>query len=63
MPFDMIGVELTHHGDHVTFEVILDGYGLDDPILHHLGRIVHEADVADDLFDALYGWLHRRHTP
>lgn len=51
-PFDMIGVDLTHHGDRVTFESILDRHGLDDRILHQLGRIVHEADVADDLYDA-----------
>jgi hypothetical protein len=51
-PFDMIGVDLTHHGDRVTFESILDRYGLDDTVLHHLGRIIHEADVADDVYDA-----------
>jgi hypothetical protein len=51
-PFDMIGVELTHHGDRVTFETILDRYNLGGPILHQLGRIIHEADVADDLYDA-----------
>lgn len=51
-PFDMIGVDLTHHGDRVTFETILDRYDLGDPGLHDLGRIVHEADVADDLYDA-----------
>ena len=51
-PFDMIGVDLTHHGDRVTFETILDRHGLDDRILHQLGRIIHEADIADDLYDA-----------
>jgi hypothetical protein len=51
-PFDMIGVDLTHHGDRVTFESILDRHDLDDTILHQLGRIIHEADVADDLYDA-----------
>jgi hypothetical protein len=49
--FDMLGVELTHHGDHVTFETILDRYNLDDPVLGQLGRIIHEADVSDDLYD------------
>lgn len=51
-PFDMIGVDLTHHGDRVTFETILDRYHLTDPVLLELGRFVHEADVADDLYDA-----------
>lgn len=48
----MLGVELTHHGDHVTFETIVYGYNLDDPVLGQLGRIIHEADVSDDLYDA-----------
>ena len=51
-PFDMMGVDLTHHGEDVTFETILRSYGLDDPVLHRLGRIVHEADLADDVYDA-----------
>ena len=51
-PFDMMGVDLTHHGQHVTFETILRSYGLEDPVLHRLGRIVHEADLADDVYDA-----------
>ena len=51
-PFDMIGVELTHHGERVTFETVLDRHNLDDPILHQLGWIIHEADLADDRYDA-----------
>lgn len=50
--FDMIGVGLTHHGDHVTFETILDRHDLTDPVLGELGRIIHEADVSDELYDA-----------
>lgn len=50
--FDMIGVDLTHHGDQVTFETILDRHDIDDPVLVELGRIVHEADVSDELYDA-----------
>lgn len=51
-PFDMRGVELTHHGEDCTFETILRRYDLDDPALWDLARIVHEADLADDRFDA-----------
>ncbi len=50
--FDMIGCELTHHGDDVTFETILRRYDLVDPILWRLGEIVHQADLDDDRFDA-----------
>jgi hypothetical protein len=51
-PFDVRGVDLTHHGEDCTFETILRRYELDDPALWDLARIVHEADLADDRFDA-----------
>ena len=50
--FDMVGCELTHRGDDVTFETILRQYELDDPILWQIAEIVHQADVEDDKFDA-----------
>jgi hypothetical protein len=51
VPFDMRGVDLTHHGDDCTFETILRRHELDDPVLWDLARIVHEADLHDDLYD------------
>ena len=51
-PFDMRGVELSHHGGDCTFETMLRRFGLDDPVLWDVARIVHEADLADDRFDA-----------
>ena len=51
-PFDMRGAELSHHGGSCSFEAFLDRYGLDDPGLAAIARIVHEADLADDRFDA-----------
>ena len=51
-PFDMVGVELSHHGDDCTFETALRAYALDDPVLWDVARIVHEADLADDLYEA-----------
>ena len=50
--FDMVGVALTHHGDDCTFETMLRVYGLDDPVLWDIARIVHEADLADDRYVA-----------
>ena len=50
--FDMRGVDLSHHGDDCTFETMLRRYELDDPVLWDLARIVHEADLADDRFNA-----------
>ncbi len=51
-PFDMVGCDLSHHGEDVTFETILHRYDLDDPILWRIAEIVHQADVEDDRFDA-----------
>jgi hypothetical protein len=49
-PFDLRGVDLSHHGSDCTFETILRRYNLDDPTLWDVARIVHEADLADDRF-------------
>jgi hypothetical protein len=51
-PFDMRGVDLGHHGGDCTFETILRRYHLDDPALWDLARIVHEADLDDERYDA-----------
>ena len=51
-PFDMRGVELGHHHGECSFETFLHRYELDDPVLWELARIVHEADLADDRYDA-----------
>jgi hypothetical protein len=50
--FDMRGAELSHHGGDCTFETILRTYALDDPVLWDVARIVHEADVGDERYDA-----------
>lgn len=52
IPFDMRGAALSHHGGDCSFETFLRHYGLDDPVLWDVARIVHEADLADDRFDA-----------
>ena len=51
-PFDMVGVDLGHHGADCTFETILRRYHLDDPVLWRLAEIVHEADLDDGRYDA-----------
>jgi hypothetical protein len=51
-PFDIRGADLSHHGGDCSFETMLHRHALDDPVLWDLARIVHEADLADDRFDA-----------
>jgi hypothetical protein len=50
--FDMRGVALSHHEGDCSFETILRHYGLDDPVLWDVARVVHEADLADDRYEA-----------
>jgi hypothetical protein len=52
-PFDMRGAALGHHHGGCSFETMLTAYDLTaDPALEEIGRIVHEADLADDAYDA-----------
>jgi len=49
IPFDAPGVELGHHEGRCSFESIIIKYGLKEPGLLRLAKIVHAADVADDI--------------
>lgn len=51
-PFDMRGVELSHHDGDCSFETFLRRNELADPVLWEIAKIVHEADLADERFDA-----------
>jgi len=51
-PFDMRGVDLSHHGGDCTFETILHRHDLTDPALWRIAAIVHEADIDDARYDA-----------
>jgi hypothetical protein len=51
-PFDMPGAVLSHHDGDCSFETMLHHYRLDDPVLWDVARVVHEADLADERFDA-----------
>ncbi|MES0873689.1 chromate resistance protein ChrB domain-containing protein [Sinimarinibacterium thermocellulolyticum] len=48
--YDMDDGDYTHQGDRCTFEVLLDRFGLDDPALQLLGRIIHDLDLKDGKF-------------
>ena len=49
IPFDSPGVELGHHEGRCSFESILLKYDLKDAGLLRLAKIVHAADVAEDI--------------
>ena len=49
IPYDVQGAALGHVAGRCSFESIMVEYGLDDPGLRLLARIVHGADVAADV--------------
>jgi hypothetical protein len=49
IPFDAPGVELGHQDGRCSFESIIRKYDLKDPGLLRLVRIVHAADVSEDI--------------
>ena len=49
IPYDVKDAELGHVDGRCSFESIMVKYGLDDPGLRLLARIVHGADVAADI--------------
>jgi hypothetical protein len=49
IPYDAPGVELGHHDGRCSFESIVRAYELKDPGLIRLAKIVHSADVSEDI--------------
>jgi len=47
--FDCPGADYTHREGKCSFEVLIEAYGLTDPALQVLARIVHGADVSADV--------------
>ncbi len=50
--FDIRGADLSHRDGECSFEAFLRRYELDDPPLWAIARIVHEADLEDERYDA-----------
>ena len=49
IPFDAPDVELGHHEGRCSYESIMLKYGLTDPALARMAKIVHAANVSDDI--------------
>jgi hypothetical protein len=48
LSYDVAGARYTHRDGLCSFEVLVEEYGIEDPAVHLLARIVHGADVAED---------------
>jgi hypothetical protein len=49
VPFDAPGVELGHQDGKCSFETIISKYGLSEPGLLRLAKIVHAADISAEM--------------
>jgi hypothetical protein len=52
LPFDMFGVEFSHHGDDCTFETLRAMFGIGDAVVGRIAAIVHDLDMKDARFGA-----------
>jgi hypothetical protein len=50
IPYDMLNVEFTHHGDGCTFETLLKRFAIADPVVRRIGEMIHDADLEDGRF-------------
>ena len=48
--FDMFGGAFTHRGQHCTFETLCAQFGIDDPAVARLAKVVHDIDLKDNQF-------------
>ncbi len=48
-PFDAQGVELGHQGNRCSFESIIQKYALKEPGLLRMAKIIHAADISEDI--------------
>jgi hypothetical protein len=46
--FDAPGAKYTHRDGKCSFETLVDDYGISDPAIAVLARVVHGADVSED---------------
>jgi hypothetical protein len=52
VPFDMFGVEFSHHGQACTFETLCAAFAIQEPAVQRLAGIVHDLDLKDGRFGA-----------
>jgi hypothetical protein len=56
IPYDMLDVEFSHHGDCCTFETLIDRFGIRDRAVLRLAELIHDADLEDDKFHRVEGF-------
>ena len=52
IPFDVFGVEFSHHGNRCTFETLCARFAIREAAVDRLAAVVHDLDLKDDRFGA-----------
>jgi hypothetical protein len=47
----MYDAEFSHQGDRCTFEVLCERFGIADPAVERLGRLVHDLDLKETRYN------------
>src|SRR5207247_8465462 len=47
IPFDMVDVEFSHHGDYCTFETLTRRFGIEDKAVKQIAEMLHDAYLED----------------
>jgi hypothetical protein len=50
LPFDMVDVEFSHHGDYCTFETLVRRFGIEDKAVRKIAEMIHDTDLEDEKF-------------
>jgi hypothetical protein len=50
IPFDMVDVEFSHHGDNCTFETLIRRFGIEDKAVRKIAEMIHDTDLEDEKF-------------
>jgi hypothetical protein len=53
IPYDMVDMDFSHHGDDCTFETLLKRFGIEDKALQKIAEMVHEADLEDGKYQRI----------
>jgi hypothetical protein len=56
IPYDMLDVEFSHHGEFCTFETLLERFGIRDRAVLRIAELIHDADLEDDKFHRVEGF-------
>lgn len=53
IPFDMVDMEFSHHGDRCTFETLIRRFAIEDKAVRKIAEMIHDTDLEDAKFQRI----------